>query len=93
MLEKQRKGTKEILLTNAHVQMNVAVFCHFLKKEKSDKMSAVTYLSNTEPGHFMSFNEKLMNHEAAFLELVQCKLIFLCLTMGSNEALNCKIEK
>lgn len=73
--------------------MNIVVFCHFLKNEKTDNISAVTYLSNTEPGHFRSFSEKVMNHEAAFLELVQCNLIFLCLTMGNNEALNCKIEK
>lgn len=57
---------KEILLANADVQMNLVVFCHFLKKEKSGEMSAEAYWGNTEPWHFRSFYEKLMHHDAAF---------------------------
>lgn len=71
MLEKQRKGKKGNLTDKCSCSNECSCVLPFLKKREEGKMSAVTYLSNTEPGHFRSFNEKLMNHEAAFLELVQ----------------------
>lgn len=52
-------------MTNVDVQGNLVVFCHFLKKEKREKMSSETCLGNTAAGP-SSFEEKVMHQEQHF---------------------------